>query len=102
MNLPSPLHSAQADIRLRPCDLSVFVVLWSELDGLQYRPVKHRWLARQARLHRVTLVRSLARLCLTGYIERGPVVGGLRTYRKLETRATAQAKDRPSGALRAP
>lgn len=81
VTLPSVVLSAALDRRLHPGELRLYVFLHGELDSGSFRPIKHLWAAHQLGLARESLARAMGRLVRLGYLRRGKMVDGLRTYR---------------------
>lgn len=81
MTIPNVVLTATLDRRVRGDDLKVYIFLYTQLDVLAYRPVKHSWLARRVTIARPNVVRALRRLLELGYVVQGRPEAGLNTYR---------------------
>lgn len=80
--IPAAL-AALVDRRLHRSDLIVYGYALQELDVAVHRTMKLQALARQARMRKGNVSRALRRLAGLGYLEKGPVEGGLKSYRLL-------------------
>lgn len=72
---PPVLVAMAKDRRLRPTDLSVYIVAAQHLDFVRYRPLKVTGLALACGLTKGHVSRSVRRLVQTGYldVQRQPV-----------------------------
>lgn len=75
--------TALTDQRLYRSDLIVYGFALQELDVSHHRAMKLQALARQARMRKGNVSRALRRLAGLGYLEKGPVDGGIKSYRLL-------------------
>jgi hypothetical protein len=75
------LRRAGADPRLRGAPLPVFLLLNHELDDVEFRPVKVVAIAAELRVKARVAAKALRRLTEAGYLEAGPNVGRVGTYR---------------------
>lgn len=85
MTIPNVVLMAATDRAISQGDLRVYLFLYTQLDVLQYRPIKQTWLARRLQMHATHISRSIGRLLRRGYLEeprhkkkRGP---WMRSYR---------------------
>jgi DNA-binding MarR family transcriptional regulator len=77
------LKRAAGDARLDGAPLKVYVYLNHELDLTEFRPVKVRAIANELHLKMPTTSIALRRLVETGYIQAGPKVDRVHSYRLL-------------------
>jgi predicted transcriptional regulator len=97
VTIPNVVLTAALDRRLEGRDLTVYLVLFTELDVASFRAVKHAWLSRKVGMSRSKVIRAVGRLVRTGYVKRGKIDGGLRTYRiVLSPAQPQQQKERRS------
>lgn len=90
--IPSALEQANGDARLRGAPMAVYVWAFSNLDTMEYRPVKILALAANLHMAKETAVFALRRLCEAGYLARGPRPHGeARRYRLLASPVKARA-----------
>ena len=90
--IPSSLSQAQSDPRLRGAPLAVYLWCLENLDPLDYRPVKILSLSTEMHLNKDTAIFALRRLCVAGYIAKGPRPHGApRHYRLYASPVKAKA-----------
>ena len=81
IEVPQAVRDAATDPRLKPRDLAVLVTIYCELDPIDYRPIKNRWLANRVGMSPRNVIRALDRLTTYRYLRRRARPGDLTTYR---------------------